>query len=63
MRAGAGNRRHTEHTGAGAQIDFTGVVLSLTSSATERARSKGRVFVMDQSQTVVCLQIWQFPDN
>ena len=45
--------------GAGAQVDFSGVVLSLSAGATELLRAKGRVFVLDHTQTVVCLQTWQ----
>ena len=48
--------------GAGAQVDFTGVVLSLSSAATEMARAKGRMFVLDHTKTVLCLQTWQFTD-
>jgi hypothetical protein len=45
---------------AGAQIDFCGVLLSLSHAAASRAHSKGHVFLIDRSATIVCLQMWQF---
>ncbi len=48
--------------GTGAQVDFAGVVLSLSSAATDVARAKGRLFLMDHTKHIVCLQMWQFPN-
>ena len=48
--------------GVGSQIDFCGVLLSLSGPATEIARSKGRVYLLDQTKSVACLQLWKFQD-
>ena len=47
----------------GTQVDFSGLLLSLSTAAARQAQEQGRVYLVDPSHTVVCVQMWQFKDG